>query len=477
MAKSMDTRFQNSVEPTWAKNVKNQALHGVEMLTIQPTTSSPEVYEYDLPTNSLVLFGPASGFLVKCSLEKENADKTWDPIPLADATSVCLQPNWFEHLIKDVGVFQNNTRLNCNDVPRSADPFLNTYLFAHMHSEIKKGLFPEPQNPGRCVGLDKDDWDLTNEDGQWRKYAKQVFGKNKLWFRYVPAFTFPFYQQTNFSVDGRPPAAIPMPLVGKMTISVYLKDNTDIVFMKTAGNTGKYRVKIESMELVVEEARCKVQFEKQFLSGKKLFFYEGLTRNAIAENIAAGDLNHRCHFQSVAMPEGVFICALPKAAVNGTYKCGLPKDVVFEKHNIKSVEIKFGNMPLAIKYPKYGDFRQHIMEIKSFIEHNENPPFGVLQDPLAVNFENIYEGGDNTVYPHVYMYLCPSGRETRIVPIGDDGQTTSKMQDIDINMSFETGGATANVVYLIYIFYTDVNMMFDMNTRQMSPYYNRLQKF
>lgn len=475
----MDSRFVNSKEPAWARNVRSQGLHGSEIITIQPTTSSPEVYEYDLPTNSMVMFGPASGFLVKCVFEKENTEtKAWDAIPAADSSKLGLQPNWFEHLIKDVGVFQNNTRLNCHDVPRSADPFINTYLFAHMHSEIKKSLFPEPQNPGNCVPLTKADWSLTTDTSKWRKYADNVFGKNKLWFRYIPAFTFPFYQQPNFSIDGKPPAVIPMPLVGKMSISVYFKDTTDLIFMKPVANVDKYRLRIESMDLIVEEARCKVQFEKQFLSGKKLFYYDGMTRLAIAENIASGDLNHRCRFQSVAMPEGIFICALPKTAVNGTYKSTTPKDVIFEKHNIKSVEVKYANMPLAIKYPKYGDFRHHIMEIKSFIEHNENPPFGVLQDPSAVNFEDIYEGGDNTVYPHVYLHLCPSGKETRIVPIGDDGQTVAQTtHDLDINMSFNTGGATANVAYLIYIFYSDVSMVFDMNTRQFYQYYNRLRKY
>ena len=76
MFEEMDSRFMNSKEPSWTKNVKSQALQGVEILTIQPTTSSPEVYEYDLPTNSMVMFGPASGFLVKCVFEKEGADKT-----------------------------------------------------------------------------------------------------------------------------------------------------------------------------------------------------------------------------------------------------------------------------------------------------------------------------------------------------------------------------------------------------------------
>jgi hypothetical protein len=288
----MDSRFQNSKEPGWTKNVKSQALQGVEILTIQPSTSSSEVYEYDLPTNSILMFGPASGFLVKCTIEKEKDDKTWETVPEGEASTLALQPNWFEHLIKDVGVFQNNTRLNCHDVPRSADPFINTYLLAHMHPEIKKYLLPEPQNPGNCVPISKSDWNLGEATSVWRKYSKTVFGNSKLVFRYIPPFTFPFYQDANFCIE-RSPAVIPMHLVGKMTISVYFKETLDNIFMRPSTNTAKYRVRIENMDLIVEEARCKVSFERQFLSSKKLFYYDGMTRLALAENIASGDLHHR----------------------------------------------------------------------------------------------------------------------------------------------------------------------------------------
>ena len=450
-----------------------------EILTIQPTTSSPEVYEYDLPGNSLMLFGPASGFLVKCLFEyQDEADKLWKPIPKSEATKLAIQPNWFEHLIKDVGVFQNNTRLNCHDVPRSADPIINTYLFAHMHPETKKYLFPEPHNPGNGIPVKKADFAMDVATSTWRKYSEKIFSNPRVLFRYIPTFTFPFYQQANFCVDGKPPAVIPMPLVGKMTVSVYFKDAMDNIFMQPADNTTKYRLRIENMDLIVEEARCKSTFEKHFLSGRKQFFYEGMMRIALAENISTSDLNHRCRFQGVAMPEGIFICALPKKAINGTYKCALPKQVVFEKHNIKGLVVRYGNMPLAMKYPKYGDIRQHIIEIKSFLEHSENPPFGVLQDPAVINYESIYEGADDTAYPHIYMNLCPSGKETRIVPIGDEsGQATGQTQDLEIDIAFNEGGATASVTYMVYIFYSDVNMVFDMNLRQFHQYYNRLRKY
>jgi len=474
---NIDSRFQNSKEPTWTKNVKTQALHGVEILTLKPTTTSAEVYEYELPNASLLLFGPASGFLVKCIFEGQAEDKTWKPLADADGAKVQLQPNWFEHIIKDVVVFQNNTRLNCHDVPRPVDPFINSYIFAHMHPETKKYLFPEPQNPGHCVPVTKADWAMDVATSKWRTYASRVFSNNRLTFRYVPSFTFPFYQQPNFAVDGPPPAVIPMPLVGKMTISVFFKESLNNIFMQPADNTTKYRLRLESMDLIVEEARCKANFERQFLSGRKLFYYNGLTRLAQAENIAGADLHHICKFAGVPMPEGIFICALPKTAVNGTYKSTLPKNTVFEAHNIKTVTVKYDNMPLAMKTPNYGDIRHHIMEIKSFLEHNESGPFGVHQDPQLVNFETIYEAGDNSAYPHVYMNLCPSGKETRIVPVGDDGHSTAQKRDLEIRISFGSGGATANVSYLFYIFYTDVNMVFDMATRQFYPQYSRSLKF
>jgi len=76
------------------------------------------------------------------------------------------------------------------------------------------------------------------------------------------------------------------------------------------------------------------------------------------------------------------------------------------------------------------------------------------------------------------MNLCPSGKETRIVPIGDEGgQVTASTQDLEIDIAFNEGGATANVTYMVYIFYSDVNMVFDMSTRQFHQYYNRLRKY
>lgn len=459
--------------PTWKNGIK-QGLQGTELITVTPTSKSPSVYEYELPSSSVLLFGPLSGFIVKGFFEtkkKVDADNTWETIPSEKVSTVALQPNWFEHLIKDIRVFHGNNTINVHDVPRSADAFLNTFLYAHMYKDIKKYLFPEPENPGNCAGRLTADWSLTTETSIWRKYGARVFGDKPVTFRYVPAFLFPFYQQTNFCVDGRPPGALLMPLIQKMTISLQFKDNFGGIFMAPAADTHEYRFKLQSVELMLEEARLNPTFEKKLLSEKKTIVYPGLTRFAMSENITPGVPDHRVRFQGVPMPEGIFICALEKDAVGGTYKCSTVKTKVFMKHNIKAVDIKFGGNALNLKSPKIGEVGEHMIEIKQFLDHFENPPFGVLQEPDQVVFNQIKEGGKDTVYPHIYLNLTPSGKNTRIIPIGESGSIISKNDDLDLYLQFSHGGATADVSYLIYIFYTDANVIFDMKTKTFSPMY------
>ena len=326
----MDSRFVYADWPTWKNGIK-QGLQGTELITIQPTNKSPFLYEYELPTNSVLLFGPLSGFIVKGifqSKKKAEGDATYDSIAGEKTSSVALQPNWFEHLIKDIRVFHGNNAINAHDVPRGADPFLNTYLYAHMYKDIKKYLFPESPNPGHCVGTLEKDWSLTDENSVWRQYGSQVFGDKTVVFRYIPPFLFPFYQQTNFCVDGRPPAALIMPLVQKMTISLQFKDNFSGIFMAAAADLNKYRFKIESIELVVEEARLNPVFEKRILSEKRTIAYPGLSRFAMSENVPASAPNHRvsskvfqCQREYLFVPWKKMLLAVHLSAQHQKPKC------------------------------------------------------------------------------------------------------------------------------------------------------------
>lgn len=470
----MDSRLLYSDMPSWQQGFK-QALHGTEIHIIKPYSKSTSVYEFQLPRHQVLLFGSISGFMIKgCFESKANSnanDSTFSKLDINSGNEVILQPNWFEHLIHDIQLFCNNQIISVHDVPRNVDPFLNTYLFAHMHNVTRDCLFPEVYNPGRCVGLTEEDWSMTDEKSKWRKYSKELFGKESVTFRYLPFFVFPFYQQANLCIDGRAPAALPMSLLGNSTIILHFNEKWNDIFMKSENNEKVYRFRLESIELVLEEARLNPIFEKKFLSQKSNLVYQGVSKVAIYENINTGALNHRCRFQNVLMPEGIFIFAIPNNVINGLYKCTALNSKVFSNHNIKSIDVKFENKPLAIRSPKLGDVQNHLMEIKQLLDNLENPPFGVLQNSESNSFNTIGGGGAATPYPHIYINLTPSGKKTRIIPVGDDGHIIAKKGDLDLDITFADGGATEGVTYMLYIFYTDVNVLLDTKKNQLVVIY------
>ena len=221
----------------------------------------------------------------------------------------------------------------------------------------------------------------------------------------------------------------------------------------------------------MEEARLNLTFERKFLNRKDPLIYQGTSRIGMYENITAGLLNYRCKLQNVPYPEGIFVCALPKDALGPNFKWTTQSNKVFKSHNVENVKIRFQNKALALRSPCLGDFRHHMMGIKQFLDYNENPPFGIFQERGLSTFDVLKEGGDTSIYPHLYFNLTPSGKESRIIPVGDDGHILNKPGDVQINFNFKTGGATNDAVYLIYIFYTDASVIFDMKTRQFTTLY------
>jgi hypothetical protein len=470
----MDSRLTYPKMPSWNKGF-NQALQGTDILVIPPTNSDARFnYEFEFPHNGVLLFGPMSGFLVKGVFESKAPgadDSTFVKLGADSGGNVALIPNWFEHLIKDISVYHGNVPVQTHDVPKHAEPFINTYLYAHMHSDTKDCLFPEPSNPGRCVGVSEKDWSFSDESCTWRKYSEKAFENGKITFRFIPPFLFPFYQDPNFCATRRPPAALPMQIIGKMSVSLMLKEKFDGIFLKPENNLNTYRFTIQSIQLVMEEARLNLSYERKFLNRKEPILYPGMTRIGSFENIASGLLNYRCRFSNVPFPEGIFICALPKESLKPNYKWGGMASKVFKEHRIDSMVFRFNNKALSIRTPNLGEFRHHIMRIRQFLDHHQNPPFGVYQDHGVSTFETTKYGGESTLYPHLYFNLTPSGNESRIIPVGDDGHILSKPGDLDITFNFSTGGATNDAIYLIYIFYTDVSVIFDVKNKQFKTVY------
>ena len=485
----IDSRFVYPAPPKW-KSGQNQKLQGTELLTILPFAKSPTLYQFELSDmNSFLLFGPSTGFRVKCALQSKAsaaaADNTYAAIPEADYAKVQLMPNWFEHLVKSVDVFNGNVEVKCNDVPRHADPWLNTYLYSMMEKETKKYLFPEANNPSRCVPEPTGGFPAT-ENSKWHTYSKQVLNKTTFDFRYVPTHVFPFYQQPDFGANGsRYPAAIPMSGVEKLIISVNLKEDTSGVFKKVGtdaeveANKSVYRVVILGIELIVEEARLQPAYEKSVSRRTGTLLFPGVTRFGMSTSIPANLFTHRIELPKLDYPEGIFIFALSDKVVGGQYSYENDRkkitDNIFMPHNISNVDLTINGVPLYVKSPNAGHVKDNHVAIRTMIDHLETPPFGVPQDPDLINFELIKDGGKDSNFPHVYMNLCPSRNETRLVPIMEDGKIINNPVDIHVNLKFQFGGATAGATYFIYVFYTDVCMIMDIKNKSILPYYKKVR--
>lgn len=470
----MDSRLTYAKMPSWQKGL-SQALQGTDLHIIPPTNSDARLnYEFEFPNNAVLLFGPMSGFLVKGVFESKASgadDSTFTKLSAQSGSDVALIPNWFEHLIKDITVYHGNSPVQTHDVPKNAEPFINTYLYAHMHSNTKDCLFPEPSNPGRCVGISEKDWSLSDESSTWRKYSEKAFENGKITFRFIPPFLFPFYQEPNLCVTERLPAALPMQIVGKMSVSLMLKEKSDGIFLKAENNLNTYRFTIQSIQLVVEEARLNLSFERKFLNSKDPLIYPGMTKIGTFENITSGVLNYRCRFSNIPYPEGIFICALPKESLSPNFKWSGTTCKIYKEHKIESMSLRFQNKSLNLRTPHVGEFRHHVMRIKQFLDHHQNPPFGVYQEHGLSTFETTRYGGDSTLYPHLYFNLTASGKESRVIPVGDDGHILSKPGDLDITFNFTTGGATNDAIYLVYVFYTDASILFDVKNKQFKTLY------
>ena len=192
-----------------------------------------------------------------------------------------------------------------------------------------------------------------------------------------------------------------------------------------------------------------------------------------AETISNQVFFHNCKFESVPFPEGIFIFALPKKVIASTYKYSThtANDPVFKKHNIQNLSVEYDGEPLNLKQPHFGDLKDKQIQLKFFLDHVANPPFGLEIDQSKLrrsDFENSFEF---TNFPSVYLNLCTEGKQ-RLIPHLNSGAVLSKDCDLNIGIKFGGTGATDDATYIVYLFYTDFSCVLDLKTRKFSPYYN-----
>ncbi len=87
-------------------------------------------------------------------------------------------------------------------------------------------------------------------------------------------------------------------------------------------------------------------------------------------------------------------------------------------------------------------------------------PFGLDldRDKLSLACHN----GKTTPYPIAYINLCNLGDKTRIIPPENNGSIMLKKQDLDLLLTFGTGGSTTDVSYAMYIYWTTFNLVYDI---------------
>lgn len=462
-----ESRFKYADAPHWRAGGKQNVL-GSQYVLFEPNSKweeFPVVLEFELTNNNLLMFGPMSRIRYVGIFEKQATEGgTWAPMVAADVDRCIVLQNWYSHLIQDISVFHGNNKIWTSDEMQYVAPHLESYFYAKMDKTLKKLLCPQPANPGHG-NPDKVPWTVTSDE--WKAYGKSLYVNGKISFDHTPIHLFPFYQNADYFLNGNFPKAIPMPVWGKLVVRITFRTNLDCIFKKIAeGAANAYRFSLTSAHMCIEESRLTPEYEKKVLylakNGGKMLF-PGVTKLMMAETIANGIGFHRLKFQKVPFPEGIFVFALPKEVVNGVFKFQDNTDgKIWKELNISKLDFWYDNEAYSFKAPALTQVDNDFMEIRQLLDHFVAPPFGMPLDPDKILMEEIKNCGSASMYPHLYLNLCNFGDKYRLVPSTENtGKLMASDADLDIAVKFKAGGATADVNYMFYLFYTDVNLSYD----------------
>ena len=465
---------------------RRQDKFNIEFYNAEPVTKTDTLYEFDVGNVGNIAFGPQTGFVITGAFEckKETAAGTeWAKIPLDEYKQVRIMPNWFEHLVKDVEVYNGNAPLRPHDVPPYVNAWINTFLYSYMHRQTRIVMAHEPWNP--VHGTFTTDWNFS-DSGQWQKYSNQIFNRASQKFCYKPLHVFPFMQQPdkfanaiNLNEKSMPAVhVINTAAVGKLTFRLLLKDDLSCIFRKEAASRNVYRYVVRSVQLRCQLIKLNPTLEKRLLATKAPVFFGGITRFASQENVPSGVASHKVRLQDLRYPEGLFIFAIPKTVVQGSFKYqdAAAADKIFLDHNVSSIDLQWGGMPLAIKEPSLGQIENDAIEHKLFFDRLFRPPFGILQDANLVRLPSVNDGAVRTPFPHVFVNLEMGTPQTRVVPFGDDGHSTQQVRDMDIELRFSAAGPPNDATFIVCAYYTDVNMVLKLKPQvEFQPRYKRMR--
>lgn len=472
-----ESQFDFSSFPKWRNMGKSQKVLGSELIKHEPITKiepQPLQIEFELKDKDEIWsMGPNTYFEIKGQYQvrtPKTGDKEptpWVPCEAADIALVTVAPNAPEILIRNVDMFHGNTKINSSDESRYLAGYLNTYLYANMHEKYKKRLCKEECHPGFGVPTQKGGWKQT-VNSEWKKYGQKIFvGNQTLSWTWIPLHFSPLFQGCNYLEHDQ--KILPMPLLDKITIRILFHERLDSIFNIVDPKLKEYRFAFSEFNLHVEHLRLSHPAKQMIMSKKGQLEYPGVTRLMKSETIPAGNTTYKATIQKVPFPEGIFIFALPKEVLSGLYEYKTNNgDYVFQPHNIESIAFSYGEQNFFLKTPNAGMINNDTIEKKLFNDYLDAPPFGMTMNPDRVTLARISNGNKDTPYPHVYINFCNQGDKSRMIPFLSDATSLKDNLDLDLNFTFGPTGATNNMTYIIYLFYTDNNLTLDLSHKGMS---------
>jgi hypothetical protein len=342
----------------------------------------------------------------------------------------------------------------------SMKPFVNSVLYVLMDDQSKHNLGQVSCHPIFALDPVRGSYGAGGAGDTFVDYSRQVYGR-EFSFNWIPMHTFPFWQSTKYPMDEYASNIVPFHYT-KHGVDIQLLLHRDQrVMFKQNDTLDRLKFELIDFRLVVEEANLTPQIERALFSRGKVLKHQGVTKNATAENVQAGVMSHRVKFSDVYFPEGILIFAVPKKVVAGTYMYNdntNPLRSLLADHHIQQVKLSFGGKDFYHKEPNDGQLMNPLINFKRMLDYLYSPPFGLKMDPKLVRPELLVGGCNGTAYPHVYINLRNTKDGERVAPVHEDGSITALKKDLEIQLIFDALGATANVTYCVYTWYTDTFM-------------------
>ena len=452
---------------------------------LEPTSPNCSQLDFDVGSERTILCGPATRFEIKFHIERKKPDvqgapgdpavaQPWATIPpdeaAAEAAIVRMQPGWIDSVIKSIDIYYNTTKISTSNENKFIASHLNRFVDAIQDKKVMALFSPQQAHPYRlCSDLKLNSVDY--DDKNWTDYAPHVFHESSNRIDFWPRHWF-FMNGPNFFTDQGAPRALPMPLLGgsKLNIRLTFADDWSSIFRIRANNRNKYRLHISHFRLLVQEARLHLPLEKSLFSSKRTFHFPGVTRAIQFATVPATSTTFNVRFNDVTIPEGILIYCASKRIPNGSYSFATDTSKnVFLDHAIRTVDVSFNNARFAIRDPHIGNLGDDVFDHQRLLNLIYNTPFGLKPDLKALKLDYVQEGGRvASSFPHVFVPLTHfgSGKESRLVPVHDDGTAVTKRGALDVFLKFIDAGATADVVYIFVIYYTDSNLAFDAKNKQ-----------